>query len=219
MSITHHPDIASLMCCAAGSQPEAFAAVIASHLAACPACRAEVGHMQRIGSALFDALEPAAVAGGAPVVAARAAEQDIPAAPAATQAAGAEAPEVPYPLLPVVGSSLDDVAWRWMAPGVWTFPLPLSRDAGGDLRLIKVAPGKALPEHGHDGAELTLVLRGRYTDCTGSYGVGDVADLDPETQHKPVACPSEGCICLAATDGKLRFKSPLARILRPILGL
>ena len=54
MTITHHPDISTLMCCAAGSQPEAFAAVVASHLALCPECRAEVRHMQEIGVALFD---------------------------------------------------------------------------------------------------------------------------------------------------------------------
>ena len=36
MAITHHPAPESLMSCSAGSMPEAFAAVMASHIAMCP---------------------------------------------------------------------------------------------------------------------------------------------------------------------------------------
>ncbi len=76
MTITHHPDISTLMSCAAGSQPEVFAAVVASHLSQCPACAREVAKMQDIGVALFDALPPAPMGCEAPVVAARAGEAD-----------------------------------------------------------------------------------------------------------------------------------------------
>lgn len=217
MTIRHHPDFASLMCCAAGSQPEAFAAVIASHLSVCAHCRSEVGRMQQIGVALFDALPPAEVVSDAPVVAMRAGEADIGVieAPRAAQADG----DVPLPLVSVLGSRLDDVPWRWTAPGLWTHSVPLSDHADGELLLIKVAPGQAMPAHGHDGQELTIILRGSYTDTLGRFGVGDVADLDSEIEHTPVACPLEGCICLSAKDGKLRFKGRFARLLQPLIGL
>ena len=39
---------------------------------------------------------------------------------------------------------------------------------------------------------MTLVLRGSYSDELGSYGVGDVADLDEDVAHRPVACPEKG---------------------------
>jgi putative transcriptional regulator len=213
MTITHHPDVASLMCCSAGSQPEAFAAVIASHLAMCPKCRAEVRKMQKIGVALFDTLEPEAMAGPAPVIAMRAAEADADEKLPCVKSAG----EIPQMLVSCLGPCLDRMSWRWVAPGIWTHCIPLSQGACGDLRLFKLAPGTALPEHGHVGPEMTLVLRGSYSDELGTFSVGDVADLDEDVEHRPVACPENGCICLAASEHRPRFKNFFARLLRPFL--
>ena len=238
MTIRHHPDFASLMCCAAGSQPEAFAAVIASHLSVCADCRAEVGRMEQIGVALFDALPPADVVSRAPVVAMRAGEAetageveiDVIEEPRAAQTgddvrrgdiARGDVPrgDIPRPLVAVLGARLDDLAWSWKGPGIWTHSVPLSEHADGELLLIKVAPGKKMPEHGHNGQELTIILRGSYTDNLGTFGVGDVADLDSDVEHTPIACPKEGCICLSAKDGKLRFTGGVARLLQPLIGI
>jgi putative transcriptional regulator len=219
MTIRHHPDFASLMCCAAGSQPEAFAAVIASHLSVCADCRSEVVRMQQIGVALFDALPPAEVISSAPVVAMRAGEAETGVIDAPSAQADVSRGDIPGPLVAVLGSRLDDLPWRWTAPGLWTHSVPLSEHADGELLLIKVAPGKEMPAHGHDGQELTIILRGGYTDALGRFGVGDVADLDSDIEHTPVACSTEGCICLSAKDGKLRFKGRFARLLQPLIGL
>lgn len=223
MKITHHPDISSLMCCSAGSQPEACAAVIASHLACCAECREEVRRMQKIGAALFEKLEPAKMSASAPIVAMRACEQDVDDKGGKGQEAWMGAPckacagDVPGPLAALVGDNLCDINWRWVAPGVWTYPIPLSEGCKGDLRLFKIAPGKALPEHDHDGYELTLILKGGYTDAHGTYQAGDVAELDEGVAHGPVACPHKGCVCLTATEGKVRFTGWLPRLLQPIL--
>jgi putative transcriptional regulator len=220
MTITHHPDISSLMCCSAGSQPEPCAAVIASHLACCPKCREEVRRMQKIGAALFEKLEPAKMSEQAPVIAMRACESEADAHEGRVGVPCKECSgDVPPPLAALIGERLDDVKWRWLAPGIWTYPVPLSKGCKGDLRLFKIAPGKALPDHEHDGYELTLILRGSYTDENGTYRPGDVAELDEGVAHGPVACPQKGCICLTATEGKLRFKNWVARLLQPILGL
>lgn len=214
MAIRHHPDIATLMSCAAGSQPEALAAVMASHIAMCPGCAREVARLSEIGVALFERLPAAKMAASAPVVAARAGEADIEAG----TAAAAEG-DVPPPLVPHVGTTrLDQIAWRPLAPGVAYYPIPLSKGAAGDLRLFKVAPGKKLPEHGHRGEELTLLLSGSYTDELGTFATGDVADLDQEVEHRPVADAATGCICLIASERKARYKGLIARLLQPFLG-
>ena len=57
MTITHHPAPESLMSCSAGSMPEAFAAVMASHIAMCPDCRKELSVMEQIGTVLFEAID------------------------------------------------------------------------------------------------------------------------------------------------------------------
>lgn len=208
MKITHHPDIATLMCCAAGSQPEAFAAVVASHLSVCPACREEVRRMQEIGVALFDKLDPVPVACQPSVVAMRAGEADVEVVLPPFDREETERickTGMPPPLAKHVGCCLDEVTWRPVAEGIWAFTIPLSQGCCGRLELIKIAPGVALPQHGHQGTELTLVLRGSYTDEVGTFRPGDVADLDEEATHKPVACPEKGCICLMAGHGDVRF--------------
>ncbi len=223
MTIRHHPDLSSLMCCAAGSQPEAFAAVIASHLSVCADCRAEVGRMQQIGVALFDALPPADVVSGAPVVAMRAGEAG--AGVVAGFACGSD-PVTTCLIVTYLGTLVSVLGARWTIcrgagrrRGSGPIPYRYLKHADGELLLIKVAPGKEMPEHGHTGQELTMILRGGYTDKLGTYGVGDVADLDSDVEHTPVACATEGCICLSARDGKLRFKSAVARLLQPLIGL
>src|SRR5688572_26067360 len=151
MTISHHPDIATLMCCSAGSQPEARAAVIASHLACCAECRAEVARMEKIGAVLFDEIKPADVSCAAPVIAMRAGEQYAGTAQDGIRVryrcCKAEGGDVPGPLAALIGPRLDDLSWRWVAPGVRSSCVPLSEGCCGDLRLFKVSPGKSLPEH------------------------------------------------------------------------
>jgi len=59
MTITHHLDDATLMSFAAGSLPNALAAIAAAHVAGCPRCRRELRMLERIGGALVSALPPA----------------------------------------------------------------------------------------------------------------------------------------------------------------
>ena len=214
MTIKHHPDIASLMSCAAGSQPESIAAVVASHLSVCPQCARRVGNLASIGEALFEDIAPIDLKNPAPVAVARSMEADDPLPVAVTVKAG----EVPAPLRELIGTDLDALAWKRIAPGVWHYPLKLSGQARGDLRLIKVAPGSKLPDHGHRGEEMTLVLRGSYTDGSGQYSIGDVADLDPDVEHAPVTGAAEGCICLLASEKPARFKGIFARMMQPLMG-
>ena len=89
----------------------------------------------------------------------------------------------------------------------------------GELHLISTSAGRDLPEHGHNGAELTLVLRGAYQDETGQFRVGDAADLDESIEHRPVADPEAGCICVLAFERPARFKGLLPRLLQPLTGL
>lgn len=169
--------------------------------------------MESIGVAMFDKIAATAVERDAPVVALRAGEADDGETVSVTHAGS-----VPAPLVAVLGHDLDAVKWKRVSPGVWQHAIALSNRERGELRLIKVAPGQALPEHAHTGSELTLVLRGSYRDATGHYRTGDVADMTGEDSHAPLADPHEGCICLIATEGRLKFKSALARFIQPFAG-
>ncbi len=76
-----------------------------------------------------------------------------------------------------------------------------------------------MPDHGHGGAELTLVLDGAYADQTGEYGAGDIQDVDENVEHTPMADSGTGCICLIASESPARFKGWIGRLFQPFTGM
>ena len=215
MSIRHHLDDATLMSFAAGALPAALAAVAAAHADMCPRCRREIAALERLGEAALASLPPVAL------------ERPEPSPPAPAAAGMRDASRrrrrhaIPRSPGGLQGSSAAaSMAWRGAGwdPGVWDHPLPLA--GAGKLRLLKVAPGHGIPEHGHGGAELTLVLRGSFHDETGQYARGDVADLDETVEHQPVV-PQDGgdCICLIASEAPERFQGLVARQWQRVRGV
>jgi putative transcriptional regulator len=99
------------------------------------------------------------------------------------------------------------------------FDVKLPPGARGQLKLLRIGAGRAMPEHGHGGEEITLVLKGAYRDHMGRFGAGDVADLDEDIEHKPVVEQDGDCICLVATERPTRFKSLAARLMQPFVGI
>ena len=215
MTITHHPDIATLMAFSAGTLEEPFAAVIATHLAMSEAGRETVRRMDAIGGALLEDEPEAELAPGALerlLGSLDAGGDDVP-APAA------EGAEVPLPLRRYLPEGLAGVRWKWTGPGVATAELARGRDGRSRLLLLRVAGGRRVPEHGHGGQELTLILQGAYRDRFGVFAAGDIADHDEEVDRQPVAEPGADCICLVAVDAKLTFRGRLMRALQPLFGI
>jgi putative transcriptional regulator len=221
MNIRHHLDEATLLSYAAGSMSQAMALVTACHLAKCAQCRSRAQQSEAIGGALLDNLTPASVSDDAlaSVLAAIDAQDDtvqIRSVRPASSQSHAEKSDVPTPLAGYVGGSFDDIDWKRIVPGVYYFDLPCQ--SGGVSRLLRIAPGKAMLPHSHDGNELTLVLRGSFTDEIGRFAVGDIADLDDQVEHQPLVDSAEDCICLVATDAPLKFTTLLGRLMQPMTG-
>lgn len=213
MTITHHLDDATLMSFAAGSLPAALSAVAAAHVVMCTRCRREVAGLKRVGGALLTELLPATLDRAEPPASSATSLLDV------AQRGNADMldRDVPKPLARLLPGDLDAVRWRRLGLGVWHHRLPVA--GRGGLGLLKVAPGRIVPEHSHAGAELTLVLRGSFHDATGRYLPGDVADLDETIEHKPIADPGPECICLVASERPPRFRGLIARLLQPLHGL
>ncbi len=205
MTITHHLDDATLMSFAAGALPGALAAVAAAHVAMCGRCRAEMADLERVGAALLANLAPVPLGHPERAQPLPSGALDLP-----HRRADADAPEgeIPKPVARLIQGGLDAVAWRWLGPGVWDHPLQVGT---GKLRLLKVAPGRNVPEHGHGGTELTLVLRGAFRDESGRYARGDVSELDETLVHQPMTDAGGDCICLIASEGPEQFRGLVAR--------
>jgi putative transcriptional regulator len=123
--------------------------------------------------------------------------------------------DVPTPLRAYIGGNLRDVKWRSVGMGVRQAVLKTSKSA--TARLLYIPAGATVPDHGHRGTELTLVLQGAFRDETALFSAGDVEVANEDLNHTPVAVIGEDCICLAATDAPLRFNSWIPRIAQPFL--
>lgn len=197
MAISHHPDISTLMTCAAGSQPEALCAVVASHLSVCPSCFRKVGQLTQIGVSLFeqiDARHPAAALQCPPP------QQADQTAASAEHSWSVHGDGIPGPLTGVLGRSLDDIAWQPAGAGLEQFDIALSPGAPGHLRLIRVAPGVSLTWRNDDGESLVMLLRGSFNGNDSDYEPGDVEDFDEAGEHAITAHPDHGCVVLIASE-------------------
>ena len=215
MTVSRHPDDSTLLSFVAGGLPQALSAVVASHVSLCPHCRREVRLLETLGASLLDALPGAVLRKPAPILALRSLEADIE-TPQRFSARPADA-DVPLPIAMLVGDHLAGIAWRRVTPGVYQHDIALPGASGGMLKLIRIEPGRVIPEHGHGGSELTLVLQGAYHDSCGAFRAGDVADLDEGVDHQPVADAELGCICLIASETAPKFRGLLARMAQPFV--
>lgn len=216
MSIEHHPDIATLMAFSAGTLETPYATVIATHLALSEGGRETLRHMESIGGALLDGESPTELSSGA-LDRLLGALGDEPIMVTPHDARGDDG--LPLPLQRFLPKGLDAVRWKWTGPGVATADLAWGDDGKSRLMLLRVAGGRRVPEHGHGGHELTLILQGAYRDRFGVFAKGDIADHDEDVEHQPIAEPGDDCICLVAVDARLTFRGRLMRALQPLFGI
>lgn len=220
MTPRHHLDPATVVSHAAGALSPEMSAIVATHLATCIECRRAVARADGIGGALLGQQQPQATPRHAQLRAAMM-ERLEGTAPLAPAQAFADAPfdpdRLPAPLQPYFGASYRALKWRWMGPGMHF--VRTTGPTGGTMLMLRIAPGKRMPVHGHQGSELTQILRGAYDDDLGHFAAGDVADLDAETEHQPVTSAGTSCICVSALDAPLRFPGWLARTLQPAFGI
>lgn len=217
----HHLDDSTLLRYASGDLDEAFSVVVASHLAMCAECRRSVRAAEAIGGELLEMAGEAEMSVGSFDRLMR--QLDDSGDTISIEKPVAEFKDaigdVPAPLQKFIGPRLDRVSWRTIAPGVRKHGIDLSSATSSKLYMLHIAPGMAVPEHGHGGSEMTLILSGAYRDELGLFRPGDIADLDENVEHQPQVEPGAACICLVATESPTRFKDLLSRILQPLFGI
>lgn len=226
ISPKHHPDDATLLSYSAGSLSAGAKLLLDCHLACCESCQRKVSQVEAFGGALLDAMPSVPMMGSIDDLLAKLdrPEQRLaqPQAEATSRTTTPEwLPEWAQDLLPWLDQeSTDKARWQRVAPGISQIRFDHARFAADKaVRLLRIAPGTCMPKHGHSGTELTLILQGSYSDETGRFCAGDVADLDPEIKHQPIADRDTACICLIVTDAPLRFEGWIPKLMQPFFGL
>ena len=212
--IKHHLTDALLMAYSAGTLPEGFNLIVATHISMCDECRARLMAFDSLGGAV---LEDEAESPLAPDSLSATLQRIRSAEPAAkdTSPVSCAGAIFPAPLRDYVGGDLDAVKWRKVGGGVRQAMLDV--DKSSSVRLLHIPAGTAVPDHGHRGTELTLVLQGAFRDEVDHFARGDIEVATEALDHQPVADEGQDCICLAATDAPLRFNTMIPRMLQPFL--
>ena len=213
--IKHHLTEPLLMGYAAGTLPEAFNLVVATHISMCDTCRAALAEYEAVGGEVMLDSDPAELAEDALAATMAMIERGVDVAPVAPKRRVESI--FPGPLQDYVSGDIDSLKWRKIGGGVSQMILETSSEA--TVRLLRIPGGTAVPDHGHNGTELTLVLQGAFVDETDRFGAGDVEVANEDLEHTPVAEVGMDCICLAATDAPLKFNGLVPRIAQRFIGI
>lgn len=212
---SHHLTDELLLDYASGNLDEASSLMVATHLTLCPECRQRLETMEQLGGVLLNEVAPVEMASDAFERVMAALDSCESAGPARSRRRTEPAndnPVFPVVLQDYIGSDLADVSWKKVGMGVETSEIRLT-DASKRAFLLKVAAGRAVPQHTHDGNEYVMVLAGSYRDEAGQFCAGDVEIADGTVDHRPVADEGEDCICLVVLDAPVRLTGKFGALL------
>jgi putative transcriptional regulator len=213
---THHPPGELLLDYAAGALSPAEALVIAVHLEFCADCRQAERTALDAGGALLDAIEPMAL----PPSAFQRVLQAIDSAPVSIEAVIRSAPTFavkwPAPLRERLAA--EPGTWRKLPAGFRALRVPFE-DQSSRVWVVTAPGGRGPLAHSHVADEWTVVLEGGFSDETGTYAAGDFAYMGPGEQHRMIAEPGEGCVCMLLVREKPRYLTLMGKLLARLLAL
>lgn len=198
MNPRHHPAPDILAAYAAGALAPGFGLVVGAHLESCAACRARAGAFEAASGEALATLAPVEVSDDA--LARVLGRLDEP------------APQIAKPDARPLIERLPLKPRRWVAPGVWVAAVDTPHAAEDRVYLLSVAPGMPTARHQHSGAEFCTVLQGVYRDEVGLFSVGDFAAAESDLNHQPVVEGDHPCVCLFATQGRLKAQGLIGRL-------
>lgn len=200
---------------ATGAAVEPVALAVATVIDLNPAAAQAYQRLNCLGGELLDSIEPAFGSGDdLKTIFSRLAEIQPDIAPLCIIPAATS--PVPTPLHTYIGHSFDGLEWNHLTSGVDEHVIKTSQ-IGYRTSLLRIAPGKAMPHHGHAGEELTVVIEGSYDSQGSRFETGDMEVANPDIKHKPVADAVHGCLCLAVLSAPVQLTGFVGWFINPFL--
>ncbi len=106
--------------------------------------------------------------------------------------------------------------WRYINSSLQTSHLIAGQNVH-QVSLQKISAGGVAPEHDHSGTEMTVVLKGSFSDKEGIYQEGDFILKEPGQIHQPISARNEDCLCLSVESAPVKLTGFFGRMVNPFI--
>lgn len=226
--IKHHPSEDMLAEFSAGCLDWAQSLIVSAHVQVCPQCKHSVAELNSLGAAMLSSAPKQKLCNDAfSNLMSKIKQQDslipaLSAAPAAsTVAPQATRDSILEDLPPVINKLLpkdNKVKWRFISPSLRAARLETGQDKY-EVGFHRISTGGKSVEHGHKGLEITLVLKGSFSDGDGVYTEGDFLVRQPGEVHRPTASQHEDCLCFTVQSAPVEVTGFMGKLVNPFLGI
>lgn len=207
-----HPQPDQLIEFAAGSCHTGISIAVSVHLHYCSHCRQALSELESASTVLFESQTPAVV----PDQLFDTLMQRIQNEPAPAPEPAPKPSRFPKALASLIPESLEDLNWRHPMKNLRVSQL-MTDESGLIVGLHHMKAGGRVPNHGHRGDEINVVLEGGFSDQLGSYGKGDFVFRTEADTHAPQADAHEDCLMLSVVSAPVKLTGPLGWIINPFL--
>lgn len=219
--INNHPNTQLLTDYAAGGLSTAPLISITTHLQFCDKCREAVSGLNVLGGELLTDGDEAELSGD--LLAQTLAMIDAPTSLGAHSEAADHAPT--SSLCPDLAKQLpeylhkflnhQELDWRSLTSSLSVAAISVG-ETDCELALHRIDAGGKAPVHDHKGTELTVVLKGSFSDEDGIYQEGDFLMRNPGDVHRPSATQDQVCICLSVLSAPIKLTG-IKQVLNPFM--
>lgn len=218
--INHHPNHNILLEYTSGSLDIASSIAVKTHLHFCCKCSHNVAQLEQIGGECLSSLAPEPITEDFDnlmhKIEATPQEQLIlPESTASEPTHNShyyELPNIVQRLVP----KFAELRWKRLNGSLSVARLTTGQTTH-EVALHRITAGGKVPNHGHKGNEITVVLRGSFSDEDGIYQQGDFISLNQSHSHRPMAAKNVDCLCLSVLDAPVRLTGLLGKILNPFM--
>ena len=117
---------------------------------------------------------------------------------------------LPKAINKLTSGNLEQLNWRRIGKNFRISNINID-DKQRETSLFCIKAGGHVPHHRHKGDEITVILKGSFSDHEGKYGVGDFVVRTRGETHKPVASQDQDCLCLSTLDAPIVMSNWLLR--------
>lgn len=223
--VSFHPDARFLTDFASGSLPLSEAVCVSAHLEFCAKCRSHVQQLSDLGAQLLTQLESSETID---VNAVNDADFDrlmqkieTQETSPVTQLKDELAPVdtgLPRVVQKLASEGLQNLKWAQLGRSLRIAPIKVGEGCR-QTSIYDIRAGGRMPEHEHRGEEITVLLKGSFSDSEGKYVKGDFVVRHAGERHQPTATLDTDCICLVSLEQPVRPSSIWYRLMEPFVQL